>query len=64
VFNKRILKIGEKGDEVNPKGGFITTAMSGTATFSFTARFRAHQEAHPPQGPVRPTGTVLKEAPT
>jgi large subunit ribosomal protein L3 len=63
-FNKRILKIGEKGDEVNPKGGFI---HYGNVRNSYVL---IHGSVPGPtkrlirlRDPVRPTGTVLKEAP-
>lgn len=63
-FNKRILKIGEKGDEVTPKGGFI---HYGNVRNNYVL---IHGSVPGPtkrlirlRDPVRPAGTVLKEAP-
>ncbi len=63
-FNKRVLKIGEKGDEVNPKGGFV---HYGNVRNNYVL---IHGSVPGPtkrlirlRDPVRPAGTVLKEAP-
>lgn len=63
-FNKRILKIGEKGDEVTPKGGFI---RYGNVRSNYVL---IHGSVPGPtkrlirlRDPVRATGPVLKEAP-
>jgi len=63
-FNKRILKIGEKGEEVNPKGGFL---HYGSVRNGYVL---VHGSVPGPtkrlirlRDPVRPAGEVLKEAP-
>jgi large subunit ribosomal protein L3 len=63
-YNKRILKIGDKGEEVNPKGGFL---HYGTIRNTYVL---VHGSVPGPtkrlirlRDPVRATGTVLKEAP-
>jgi large subunit ribosomal protein L3 len=63
-FNKRILKIGEKGEEVNPKGGFV---HYGNVRNNYVL---IHGSVPGPtkrlirlRDPVRPAGIMLKEAP-
>lgn len=63
-FNKRILKVGEKGEEVNPKGGFV---HYGAVRSNYVL---IHGSVPGPtkrlirlRDPVRPAGAVLKEAP-
>ncbi len=63
-YNKRILKIGEKGEEVNPKGGFLHygnirnnyVLIHGSVPGPTKRLIRL-------RNPVRRAGTVLKEAP-
>jgi len=63
-FNKRILKVGEKGEEVNPKGGFLHygevknnyVLIHGSVPGPIKRLIRLRD-------PVRPSGPALKEAP-
>ena len=36
-YNKRVLKIGDSGEEITPNGGFIRYGSSRTSTWSSTA---------------------------
>ena len=63
-FNKRILKVGEKGDEVNPKGGFVHYgAVRGSYVLIHGSVPGPTKRLIRLRDPVRPTGAVLKEAP-
>lgn len=63
-FNKRVLKIGEKGEEITPKGGFLNygdirnnyVLIHGSVPGPTKRLIRLRD-------PVRPNGTMLKEAP-
>lgn len=63
-FNKRVLKVGEKGEEVTPKGGFLHygdvrnnyVLIHGSVPGPTKRLIRLRD-------PVRPSGPALKEAP-